>query len=274
MIQNAKIMDMEKTKQYLNVAIIVALLVGAYSVWSYVSSYGQSIQPSSFRSFSVSGDGKVVAVPDVAQFDFSVVTEGGSDLGSLQANNTKSVNAAIDFVKSNGVDAKDIQTQNYSVSPRYQTYNCYQPVPTVADTIVQPCPPAEIVGYTVSQDVQVKIRDFTKIGDILGGVVKAGANTVSQLQFTLDDPDAAQSQARAEAIAKAKTKAEDIAKAGGFTLGRLLGISEGSIQPVYYNYSAGASSDMAVKSMAPPAPAIEPGSQDVTVTVTLSYEIR
>ena len=57
---------------------------------------------------------------------------------------------------------------------------------------------------------------FRKIGDILGGVVKAGANTVSQLQFTINDPDVPKSVARAEAIAKAKTKAEEIAKAGGF----------------------------------------------------------
>ncbi len=264
---------MEKTKQYLNVAIIIALLVGAYSVWSYAASYSESIQPSSFRSFSVSGDGKVVAVPDVAQFDFSVTTDGGKDLGSLQTENTKNVNAAIDFVKSSGVDAKDIQTQNYSVSPRYQTYNCYQPIPAIVNSTVQPCPPAEIVGYTVSQDVQVKIRDFSKIGDILGGVVKAGANTVSQLQFTIDDPDVPKSVARAEAIAKAKTKAEEIAKAGGFGLGRLLGISESGAQPVYYSYGMGAS-DMAMKSVPAAAPTIEPGSQDVTVTVTLNYEIR
>lgn len=257
---------MEKTKQYLYVAIIVALLVGAYSVWSYVSSYGESIQPSSFRSFSVSGEGKIVAVPDVAQFSFSVVTEGGKDLGALQADNSKKMNSAIDFVKKNGVEAKDIKTQNYSISPRYQYYSCSHP-----ESSVKPCPPAEIVGYTVSQDVQVKIRDFAKIGVILGGVVEAGANTVSQLQFTIDDPDAAKSQARAEAIEKAKVKAEEIAEAGGFRVGRLLGIDESGAQPVYYGYGAGA---VMKESLAVPAPNIEPGSQDVKVSVTLRYEIR
>jgi len=260
---------MEKTKQYLNVAIIIALLVGAYSVWSYVSSYGESIQPSSFRSFSVSGEGKVVAVPDVAQFDFSVTTEGGKDLGSLQTDNTKKVNAAIDFVKSKGIDVKDVKTQNYTISPRYQTYNCYRPL----ESSVEPCPPAEIVGYTVSQDVQVKVRDFSKIGDILGGVVTAGANTVSRLQFTIDEPDSVKSQARAEAIEKARAKAKEVAKAGGFSVGRLLSIDEYGQSPAYYGYGMGG--DMAVKSVAAvPAPTIEPGSQDVTVSVTLRYEIR
>ena len=239
-------------------------------MWSYASSYGESIQPSSFRSFSVSGEGKIVAVPDVAQFDFSVVTEGGKDLGSLQADNTKKVNSAIDFVKTNGVDSKDIQTQNYSISPRYQTYNCYRPLDSVN---VQPCPPAEIVGYSVSQDVQVKIRDFSKIGDILGGVVKAGANTVSQLQFTIDDPDSVKSQARAEAITKARAKAKEVAKAGGFSVGRLLGIDESGPSPIYYSYDTGGAA-MEKSVAAVPAPSIEPGSQDVTVDVTLRYEIR
>lgn len=261
---------MEKTKRYLYIAIIVGVLVVAFSTWSYVSSYADSIQPGSFRSFSVSGEGKVVAVPDVAQFDFSVVTEGGKDLGSLQAENTKKVNTAIDFVKSKGVDVKDIKTQNYSISPRYQTYNCYRPL----ELSVQPCPPAEIVGYSVSQNVQVKIRDFAKIGDILGGVVNAGANAVSQLQFTIDDPEAVRAEARTEAIAKAKVKAKLMARAGDFGIGRLLGIDESGQPPIYYAYGMGGDLMMKENSIAVPAPTIQPGSQDVTVNVTLRYEIR
>ena len=260
---------MEKTKQYLYVAIIIALLVGAYSAWSYVSSYADSIKPGSFRSFSVSAEGRVVAVPDIAKFSFGVTTEGGKDLGALQKKNTELVNEAIDFVKSKGVDGKDIKTQNYTVSPRYQTYNCYRPL----ESSVQPCPPSEIVGYTVSQDVQVKVRDFSKIGDVLSGVVTAGANMVSQLQFTIDEPDSVKSQARTEAIEKARAKAKEVAKAGGFSVGRLLGIDEYGQSPIYYGYGMGG--EMAVKSItSAPSPAIEPGSQDVTVNVTLRYEIR
>jgi hypothetical protein len=261
---------MEKTKQYLNVAIIVALLVVAYSVWMYASSYSQSVEPGTFRSFSASGEGKVVAIPDVAQFSFTVVTEGGKDLGALQTENTKKVNAAIDFVKSEGVDAKDIKTQSYNVSPRYQYYSCNHP-----ESSVTPCPPAEIVGYTVNQSVQVKVRDFSKTGDILGGVVKAGANTVSSLQFTIDDPTTVRAQARAEAIGKAKQQAEEIADAGGFGIGKLLSIDEsGTYYPNQVYSMGGGVMSAKVDSYAVPAPAIEPGSQDVTVNVTLRYEIR
>lgn len=260
---------MEKTKQYLNVAVIIMLLAGAYSVWIYSSAYANS-QPTSFRSFSVSGEGKTVVVPDVAEFNFSVTTEGNKDLGVLQTENTTKMNKAIDFVKSKGVEAKDIKTQNYNISPRYQSYNCYRPL----ESSVQPCPPAEIVGYTVSQNVDVKVRDFSKVGDILGGVVTNGANTVSQLQFTIDDPDSARAEARAEAIDKAKAKAKELAKAGGFGVGRLLEIYENSASVVpYYAYGMGGDM-MSAKTESAPAPAIEAGSEDVKVNVTLRYEIR
>jgi uncharacterized protein YggE len=255
----------DKTKNYLGIAIIISILVVAFSSWSFVRSYSRSIEPSSFRSFSVSGEGEVVTVPDVAEFSFSVITQGGTDIAALQEANVEKTNAAIDFVKSEDVDAKDIKTQNYNLEPRYQYYSC----PRDGGS----CPPPEIVGYTITQTVLVKIRDFTKIGDVLGGVVDAGANSVSQLNFTIDDPEQVQNEARKEAISQAKVKAESIAKAAGFSLGRLLSISEsGSFpQPVLYraeslSYGIGGA-DLA-------APSIEPGSEDVTINVTLTYEIR
>jgi len=253
-------------KNYLSITIIIALLIGAFSTIKYVNSYSKFIQPSSFRSFNVSGDGKVVAVPDVGRFSFGVVTEGGKDIGNLQKQNTDKVNKAIAYLKTNGIDAKDITTQNYSVDPRYQYFNC-------SGDGVKPCPPAEIVGYTVNQGVAVKIRDFNKVGNVLVGVVENGANTVSQLQFTIDDPTEVQNQAREKAMDKAKAKAKAIAKAGDFKLGRLLSIDEGSATPVpyqdYAGYGMGGAAPL-VKS----SPNIEPGSAEVNITVTLTYEIK
>lgn len=252
-----------RIKNYLGVAAIIAMFMLAFAAWNYADSYSKSIQPSSFRSFSVSGEGKITTIPDVAQFTFSVITQGGKEIGKLQGENTEKVNKAIEFVKSNGVEAKDIKTQNYNLEPRYQYYSC----PKEGG----PCPPPDIVGYTVTQTVLVKIRNFDKIGDILSGVIKNGANEVSQLSFTIDDPTKLEDQARAEAIEKAKEKAKSVAKAGGFRIGRLLSIEEGGYypkaMPLYglrtETVSAGA-----------PAPTIEPGSQEVTINVTLKYEIQ
>lgn len=255
----------EKVKNYLGIVLIISILVVAFSAWKYVRYYGQSIEPSSFRSFSVSAEGKVVAVPDVAEFTFSVITEGGTDIASLQGENTEKTNQAIAFVKSNGVDAKDIKTRSYNLTPRYQRFSCPRALGEV-----EPCPPPEIVGYTITQAVLVKVRDFTTIGTILAGVVQGGANTVSQLNFTIDDPDEPQGEARTEAITKAKEKAKSIAKVAGFRLGRLLSISESgrTPPPIFFREAA-----LGV-SAAPAVPAIEPGSQDVVVNVTLTYEIQ
>ncbi|MBI5221097.1 MAG: SIMPL domain-containing protein [Candidatus Liptonbacteria bacterium] len=263
-------------KNIFGIAVSIAVLVFAYAALSYAGSFGKSIQPSSFRNFSVTGEAKVVAVPDVAQFTFSVLTEGGTDISVLQKDNTDKVNRAIAFVKAGGVDAKDVQTQSYNLEPRYTTYQCYpRPIIQNGVTTVEPCPPPKITGYSIRQEVLVKIRDFDKIGDLLGGVIKNGANSVSNLNFTIDDPAKYQQDAREKAIAKAKEKAKLVARAGDFGLGRLLGIEEGGYQP-YANYKMLSAAPMmeGLGGGAAPAPSIEPGSQEIAVTVTLRYEIQ
>ena len=256
-------------KNFIGVAVVVGVVVFAYASWVYVQAYSKFVEPSSFRSFSVSAEGEAVAIPDVAQFSFSVITQGGANIANLQQQNVEKVNNAIAFVKGQGVEDKDIKTQNFSLEPRYQSFSCSRPFG--AEPVA--CPPAEIVGYTISQTVQVKIRDFKKVGVIVSGVVENGANSVSQLSFTIDKPDAVESEARAQAIQKAKEKAKAVAQAGDFRLGRLLSIQAGGFPylPVYEKADFGYGG---VTPAAAPAPAIEPGSQEVKVSVTLVYEIR
>lgn len=248
--------------------VLLVIVAFGYSVVRYVEVYSKSIQPGSFRSFSATGEGKVVAVPDVAEFSYSVINQGGKDLAVLQEQNSVKTQKINDFIKSKGVDDKDIKTQNYSVEPRYQYYSC----PEMGGA----CPPSDIVGYTITQSVSIKVRDFKQVGALLSGVVTAGANNVSQLSFTIDDPSKVKNEARAAAIVKAREQAESIAKAGGFRLGELLSIEE----PYNYYGMEGRGGDMmnkAVLSMAPQAamaPAIEPGSQEVVVNVILRYEIK
>jgi len=257
------------TKNALGVAIIIGILLFAIVALQYVDSYSKSIEPSSFRSFSVSGEGKSVAIPDIAEFSFSVITQGGTDIETLERENVEKTNAAIDFVKANGVEDKDIKTQNFRLEPRYQHFSC----PRSFFEEAKPCPPSEIVGYTVAQSVLVKVRDFGTIGKILSGVVQEGANSVSQLAFTLDDRDAKETEARTEAIKKAQEKARAIAEAGGFKIGRLLSIQEGG-SPVFPPYAYIESLDRGTGGgLSAPVPSIEPGSQEVKVNVVLRYEI-
>lgn len=240
---------------------ILALGAFAYAAVMFVNAYSQSLDPSATRSFSVFGQGDASGVPDIAQFTLTVLTEGGINLALLQDENAEKMNGVLEYIKSQGVKAEDLRTQQYSIQPRYQYYSCYQQV--------GPCPPQEIVGYTVSQTASVKVRDFAKIGTLLSGAVEQGANTVSQLSFQVEDSTALENEARGEAIEKAKEKAEAIAEAGGFRLGRLLSIQEGfnsSPMPMMYT----AESD----GRGGAAPSIEPGTQEAQVSVTLLYEIR
>lgn len=255
----------EKAKSLLVYAALIGVLALSYAAVSYVKTYSRSIEPGAYRSFPVTGEGKVVAVPDVAEFTFSVITQGGKNLAKLQQENTEHANRAIGFIKSNGVEDKDIKTQGYSVEPRYQNVFCGE-----GNRV---CQPPEIVGYTITQTVSVKVRDFAKIGDLLSGVVSAGANSVSQISFTIDDRTALENKAREEAMMKAREKAEAMARAGGFRLGKLISINEGWGGPVYYGRAEafGVGGD-AIKGV--PAPTIEPGSQDIVVNVTMVFEIR
>ncbi len=254
----------EKTKNYLGWALIVGVLAVGVSALGYVGVYRRSVASMS-PSFMVSGEGRVIAKPDIARVSFGVTTEGGQDLAGLQTENTTRVNKAIEFVKQQGVATADIQTENYQVSPRYQYCNRYSP------TGESLCPPETIVGYTIEQTVSLKIRDFSLISPILSGVVQNGANRVWGLSFMVDDPTQFENDARAEAMAKAKAKAKSIASAGGFNLGALLSVDEG-FYPLYAKqYGLGMGGTDAVSA---PLPNIEPGSSEIIVSVNLRYAIK
>jgi uncharacterized protein YggE len=257
----------ERIKNYLHLAIIVGVVFVGVAAVSASFAYRASIRPDSYRSFSVNAEGKITAVPDIAFFTFGVLTEGGTEIAKLQQENTEKANKAIAFLKSLKIAEKDIKTENYNVSPRYEYPNC----PPIFDR-QSVCPPPRIAGYAISQNVSVKIRDFAVIGAALGGVVEQGANTVSGISFQIDDPIAFQNEAREEAIKRAKEKAKSIARAGGFRVGRLLTIDEGG--PIYPFFRAEALALDAKGGELPPLPTILPGSQEISVNVTLRYEIK
>ncbi|MBI2003716.1 MAG: SIMPL domain-containing protein [Parcubacteria group bacterium] len=243
-------------------AKVVLLFFFVAAVFWYVSVYSRSVVPQ--RSFVVSGEGKIVAVPDIARISIGVLTEGGKNLADLQKQNTEKTNRIISYLKGQGIDQKDIKTEYYNISPRYQYFSC-PPVPLGVES--RPCPPSEIIGYSISQSISVKVRDLSKVGALLTGVVEGGANNVSGPNFTVDDPAALENQAREEAVKKAKEKARSVARAGGFRLGKVISIQEGFVSPylpIAFEARGGAI----------PSPSIEPGSQEIVVNVTLVYEIK
>ena len=128
-----------------------------------------------------------------------------------------------------------------------------------------------LVGYEVTQSLEVKIRDMEKIGNIIEGATAAGANEVGSLQFTVDKEEEFKKQARKEAIEKAKAKAEELASQLGVNLVKITNFSESSVIPYFYGLEkAAAPAGMG----AGETPQIETGENKIEVTVTITYEIR
>jgi len=207
---------------------------------------------------AIEGQGKVSGKPDVAVINLGVQSEAVT-VKAAQDDNTKKMNNIIKSVKDSGVKDEDIQTTNYNIYPKY-SYEQYKGI-------------SNIVGYTVSQSVTVKVRELDKTGAILSKAGELGANTVGGVQFTIDNPETIKAEARQKAIDNAKTKAEELFKKLGVAPGRIVSFSEyapGYGGAVYYAKEAAmgmGGGDASVSS-------IESGSLDVIVNVNLVFEIK
>lgn len=216
-------------------------------------------------TISVSGTSEVMAIPDVAQFSFSVRAEGETAT-KAQAVSAKSINTIMDFLTGNGVEEKDIKTEGYNLFPKYH----YEQRPCT----VNYCPPGESIqdGFEVSQTITVKVRDTNKAGELLSGVGEAGATDISGLSFSIDDTDNLKQQARREAIIKAKEQAILLADALGVKLGKMVSYyEEDPFMPSPY-YGMGV--DMMAKAELVSAPDIPTGESTITSRVNLVFEIK
>ncbi len=225
------------------------------------------------NTITVSGHGEALSVPDLATFSFSVVSDKLT-VAAAQADATAKINAVTDYLKSAGIDSKDVQTSDYSVSPQYdyQSASC----PVSSGGVVSYCPPGRQVlkGYEVRQTTTIKVRDTAKAGDLLTGVAQKGATEVSSLNFTFDNPDAVQDDARNKAIKSAKDKADVLAKQLGVSIVRVVSFSEngsGYPSPMYARAGGTANQAYDAKSV---APEISVGQNKVTDDVSVTYEIR
>ena len=242
----------------LNVVLIVGLIFAVR-----VLIFGSYLPPSG-RTITVSGDGKVTVTPDIAMISFSVVTQG-KEPETIQEENTEKMNEVISFIKEQGIEAKDIKTANYNLSPQYD----YGRRPDI-----YPPPPPKIVGYTLTQTVLLKVRDFEKVPAILGVLPDLGINQIEQLSFEVEDPDRYLNEARKEAFEKARDKAKAMAAFSGTRIRRVVTFSESFGGPIPYRLYAAEALGKGGDLGGEVPPVIEPGSQDVTVNVSVTYEIR
>lgn len=210
------------------------------------------------QTITISGTGKVTGTPDIAVADFGLQTRS-PDVQTAQRENTDKMNAFVEALKKLGIAAKDIQTSQYNINPQYRYDKAEQR--------------SVIDGYQVRQSVEVKIRELAKISTVLGKAGELGLNEVEGLRFSIDDPDDLKQEARTKALGQVREKARDITGALGVRITRVIGFDESSgggfPPPVPYRAYADGIGGGEFS-----APQIETGSLDVTVNVSVTYEIE
>jgi uncharacterized protein YggE len=218
---------------------LVALLAGAAGAGGSTAAVTQ-------HSIVVTGNGAVTTVPDRAQVSFGVVSDAKTASAALRANAAEATKV-IAAIKAQGIAAADIRTEQVSLSPRY-TQN--------ADGII---------GYTATNSVGVTLRNLDKTGGVIDAAVDAGANQVSGPNLVRSDQSALYRTALRAAIADAKAKAQAIAGASGLRLRRITDVSEsGGPIPI---------ADATAKVGVAPSTPIEPGTQLVQATVTVTFSV-
>lgn len=197
--------------------------------------------------------GSVKRVPDVAIISAGVVTQS-RDARTAMTDNATAMARVLAALRGAGVANRDMATAQISLNPQYRYVENQPPV---------------VTGYQATNSVTVRFRDIAKSGAILDALVAAGANQINGPTLTLDKPQAAQDEARADAIKIARARAELYASAAGLTVKRIVVINEmGEIsRPMPMLQARGVASDMAAKSE------IVPGEQDIGVSVSVTFEL-
>lgn len=207
-------------------------------------------------SITVSGTGKVNVKPDIAFVQVGVLTEAEAASDALSKNN-KAMAALMEMLKGQGIEERDVQTSNFNVGPKYD----YDP---------QGRRQPRLVGYQVTNMVQVKVRKLAELGTLLDALVRTGANQVHGISFSVDEPERLMGKARIDAIEQAKARAEEYAAAAGVKVGRPLLIQEQSmIIPVPQPMQMMARGAMAADAAVP----VAAGEQTLTAQVTVTYSL-
>lgn len=202
----------------------------------------------------ISAQGETRRTPDLATISAGVVTQA-ADAATAMRENAARMDRVLAALKRAGVADRDVRTASISLSPQYRYGENQPPI---------------ITGYQASNSVTVKFREIARSGTILDALVATGANQISGPELGLDNPNAAMDEARLDAVAKARARAELYAKAAGLRVKRILSISEGV-------YDMPRPMPVMVRGMAMAQDAeskIMPGEQQVGVTLSVRFELE
>jgi len=242
------------------------LMAAALAAAGATSASAQTVSPGPVVAagnavLTVSADGRSTRTPDLAVFNAGVTTQAKTAAAAL-AENAERMNAVIAALKQSGIADRDIQTSNLSVNPVYGQPRADENGNVTGEPI--------ITGYQASNQVEVCQRKIGNYGKTIDTLVSAGANQVSGPAFKLDNADAANDEARVDAIKKARARADLYAKAAGMSVKRILTISEaGGYAPQPMMVYARAEKMMA---SAAPSP-VSAGELQIGANVTVTFEL-
>lgn len=242
-------------------AIAFAALVFGLTTWKTAN-----LPAGQVPIITVTGEGEVAAVPDIATVSFTV-REVAKTVPEAQKLVEEKIARVLTDLAVLSIDQKDTKTSSYSVYPKYEFQNIY--------CITTPCPSGknELVGYEVAQTITVKVRNVATSGDVIAAIGNANITEISGPEFTVDDIEELRAEAKEEAIKQAEEKAKKTAKSLGVSLGALVSFGEdqGGYAPMYYardmaaSYGKGGSLETVT---------LPEGESLIKVRVTLTYALR
>jgi uncharacterized protein YggE len=200
----------------------------------------------------VSGTGRVSVEPDVAELRLGVAVSRPT-VEAARTAAAETMKAILDAVLAAGVAARDVRTTLLSVQPRYDYRDGKAPT---------------LVGYDLSNIVEITARDLGKLGAVVDGALSAGATSLDGLSFRLDDPREAERSARIAAVKEARSRAEVLAEASGVGIAGVADIVEGGPRPTWPQPKA-----TRMLQAADAGTAVEAGTTEISVTVTVTFRI-
>jgi uncharacterized protein YggE len=237
---------------FLSLVILMAVILTACGGVAQAQTPQEDDSPP-LRTLTVTGSGRAFLSPNIANISIGIHTEN-IDAAEAVASNNEQAQQVMYVLESFDIDLKDIQTTNFSIFPR-QDYDSEGNL--------------QGITFVVDNTVYVTLRDIEQVGEVLDAVVKAGANSISGIQFDVADKTAALTEARQAAVADAQQQAEELAQAAGVELGARQSISTFSGLAPFPQPS------IAMQIEAAPAEVpVSPGQLTLTVEVNIVYQIQ
>lgn len=233
-------------------SLIAVLVLAAVSLFRPAQTATAETGVANMPQIVVIGTGEVKVEPDIASIMIGVETTAPTTQEAL-AQNSAQAQAIIDQIRQLGIEERDIQTTGINIYPAYDYER------------------RSITGYNVSNTVNVTVRNIGQAGSLIDRVVQVGANHIYGISFTVSDPERVLAQAREAAIANARARAEQMARASGTSLGRVLFITENEGASPFPILPVMARASAAVDSVAPP---VQPGQKTYSASVQVTFELR